>query len=106
VADFLKKLLAGDMPRVPSVSNKEGLLLELLVTGERYGLDLVKSSNGQLKRGTVYVTLSRMEDKGYISARADEQGRRLYKVEGLGQSALSAWRALAAGVLETLGGAT
>lgn len=32
--------------------------------GECYGLDVVKCSGCVLKRGTVYVTLGRMEEKG------------------------------------------
>lgn len=37
-----------------------------------YGLQLVEASSGALKRGTVYVTLGRMEDKGYVLSRVDE----------------------------------
>lgn len=36
-----------------------------------FGLDLVKRSNGTLKRGTVYVTLGRMQDKGYVESRTE-----------------------------------
>ena len=51
--------------RVLSVSPKQLLVLELLLHGqELYGLQLVAESSDQLKRGTVYVTLRRMEDKG------------------------------------------
>lgn len=55
-----------------------------------YGLELVDKSNGELKRGTIYVTLGRLEDKGYIKSKreAEEPGvatpRRLYKPTGLG----------------------
>ena len=31
-----------------------------------YGLELVTESEGALKRGTVYVTLGRLEEKGYV----------------------------------------
>jgi PadR family transcriptional regulator PadR len=73
-------------------------VLQLLVArGELYGLALVKASDGGLKRGTVYVTLSRMEEKGFVSSRdevstPDYVGitRRLYKVTGLGESMLRA----------------
>jgi DNA-binding PadR family transcriptional regulator len=65
--------------------------MNLLVSGgEMYGLQLVQKSEGALKRGTIYVTLDRLENKGYISSRkeADEIGgasvRRLYKPTGLG----------------------
>ena len=39
--------------------------LELLVgDDDMYGLQLVAASRRRLKRGTVYVTLGRMEEKG------------------------------------------
>jgi DNA-binding PadR family transcriptional regulator len=53
--------------RAPSLSAKEATILGLLVEfGHLYGLELVAKSDGQLKRGTVYVTLGRMEEKGFI----------------------------------------
>lgn len=83
----------------PRLSDKEVLVLRLLVSAgrEMYGLQLVEESEGALKRGTVYVTLDRMEDKGYIRSRKDPSAadgaaaRRLYKPAGLGQRALAAW---------------
>jgi hypothetical protein len=52
-------------PRVaPRLSAKESLILDLLAhRGELYGLQLVAASRGRLKRGTVYVTLGRMEPR-------------------------------------------
>ena len=75
------------------------LVLELLVrAGELYGLQLVTASKGRLKRGTVYVTLGRMEDKGYITSKLDDPPpragglpRRLYEATPLGHRMLSAW---------------
>jgi DNA-binding PadR family transcriptional regulator len=85
--------------RVPTLSPKESLILELLCAeGEMYGLQLVASSKRKLKRGTVYVTLGRMEEKGYIESRQEdappEAGglpRRLYQPTALGRRVLSAW---------------
>jgi DNA-binding PadR family transcriptional regulator len=34
-----------------------------------YGLEIVKASNGKLKRGSIYVVLSRLQDKGFVSAK-------------------------------------
>ena len=73
-------------------------MLEMLIgRGPLYGLELVKGSEGQLARGTVYVTLSRMGDKGYIEsfeedAPAGHRGppRRKYRVTGVGARALRA----------------
>jgi len=95
------------MPRtassIPTLSAKERLILELLVEHyELYGLQLVDSSRRRLKRGTVYVTLGRMEDKGYVTspreeAPADAGGlpRRMYRATPLGRRVLEAWTAVA-----------
>ena len=90
-------------PRLLTLSGKESLILELLVEGgELYGLQLVGASKRRLKRGTVYVTLGRMEEKGYISSRledapADVGGmpRRLYQPTALGRRVLAAWTSAA-----------
>lgn len=74
-------------------------MLELLVRDEQlYGLQLVATSRGRLKRGTVYVTLGRMEDKGYITSRLDQPPpgsgglpRRVYEATPLGRRMLAAW---------------
>ena len=86
-------------PRALTVSRKELLVLELLIRHEQlYGLQLVAASRGRLKRGTVYVTLGRMEDKGYIASTLDDpppgaggMPRRLYEPTPLGRRMSSAW---------------
>ncbi len=56
--------------RLPS--GTESLVLELLAEhGDLYGLQLVELSDGQLKRGTVYVTLARLQDKGLVRVLRD-----------------------------------
>lgn len=64
-----------------------------------YGLEMVKASEGQLKRGTIYVTLNRMEDKGYIKSQAAARhpnaigpSKRLYKATQYGTRVLVAWK--------------
>ena len=43
------------------LSAKEELILDMLISeGQMYGLEMVRASDNQLKRGTVYVTLGRM----------------------------------------------
>ncbi len=72
------------------------VILKLLVeNGDMYGLELVAKSNGVLKKGTIYVTLDRLETSGMIESKMKEpprgsQGpaRRIYKVTGLGQRTL------------------
>ena len=87
----------------PTLSAKETLILELLVEhSEMYGLELVAASGKQLKRGTVYVTLGRMEDKGYITSQVEAAPsaagglpRRMYIATPLGRRLLTAWTKLA-----------
>jgi DNA-binding PadR family transcriptional regulator len=77
---------------IPSLSGKEYLIMNLLIASRNpmYGLQMVEKSDGALGRGTIYVTLSRLEEKGYISSKKEpEQSgvaspRRLYKPTGLG----------------------
>ena len=64
--------------------------MELLAhEGELFGLQMVEQSDGRLKRGTVYVTLGRMQEKGYLESRQEAlpEGaiglpRRLYRPTG------------------------
>jgi DNA-binding PadR family transcriptional regulator len=66
----------------------ESLILQLLsARGECYGLELVEASKGRLKRGGIYVTLGRMEEKGLVRSSPAEAGRRLYRPTALGQRA-------------------
>ncbi len=86
---------------LPRFSATERVIVELLVDhGELFGLAMVEASGGRLKRGTVYVTLGRMEGKGYLDSRQEPQPagavglpRRLYTPTGHALQVLSAWRA-------------
>ena len=86
------------MNDVPSLSGKERLILELLGRSRSmYGLELVAASEGLLKRGTVYVTLGRMEEKGYVTSQLEEAApahgglpRRLYESTAYGRELLAA----------------
>jgi PadR family transcriptional regulator PadR len=87
---------------VPNLSRKEALVLEILLENpskEMYGLEMVAGSQNKLKRGTVYVTLDRMEDKGYVKSHQEEPRpntsglpRRLYQVTGYGQKVFRLWQ--------------
>jgi DNA-binding PadR family transcriptional regulator len=78
---------------------KELTILELLVAkGPMYGLQLVEHSGGALKRGTVYVTLRRMESKGLVTSEQEARQpgaiglpRRIYRPTPLGERMLRAW---------------
>jgi DNA-binding PadR family transcriptional regulator len=69
----------------------EQFILSLLSTGgASYGLQLVEASGGRLKRGGIYVTLGKMEEKGLVSSSLQNDGRRIYELQGLGHRALAA----------------
>jgi DNA-binding PadR family transcriptional regulator len=88
--------------RLPTLSPKERLVLEHLIDGAKYGLQLVDDSRGALKRGTVYVTLGRMEQKGLVESRHEADARdpnaiprRMYHVTAHGRRVLEAWTTVA-----------
>ena len=90
--------MATSHPRLLTLSPKELLVLQLLREQDLYGLQLVAASRGRLKRGTVYVTLGRMEEKGYITSKLDAppsgtggMPRRIYAVTALGRRMFMAW---------------
>lgn len=87
------------MNDLPTFSATERLIVELLAAhDELFGLRMVELSEGRLKRGTVYVTLGRMTEKGYLESRQEPlpEGaiglpRRLYRPTGLAMRVLAAW---------------
>jgi DNA-binding PadR family transcriptional regulator len=87
--------------RLPSISSTESLLLDLLESRERFGLELVEASGGTIKRGSVYVLLARMEAKGFVDSRQEERQpgaiglpRRLYRATPYGLKVRDAYRLL------------
>lgn len=91
-------MTARDSVTLPA---KERLILEFLASeGPMFGLQLVERSNGALKRGTVYVTLGRMEAKGFVESQQEPPlpgaiglPRRIYRSTALGERMLRAWTA-------------
>jgi PadR family transcriptional regulator PadR len=88
-------------PRLPSISSTESLVLDLLESSERYGLELVDASKGRLKRGSIYVTLGRMEVKGFVESQQEDRApgaiglpRRLYRPTPYGLKVRDAYRLL------------
>ncbi len=81
----------------PALSGKEFLIMELLESnGEMFGLEMVDRSEGELKRGTIYVTLGRMLDKELLESweqkgdngagprvmySATDRGKRIFKAQ-------------------------
>ena len=65
-----------------------------------FGLAMVQGSGGRLKRGTIYVTLGRMQEKGLVESRQEALPpggiglpRRLYRPTGHALRVLAAWSA-------------
>ena len=86
---------------MPSISATESLILDLLEPRERFGLEMVEISAGRLKRGSIYVTLGRMELKGFVESRQEERmpgaiglPRRLYRATSYGLKVRDAYRLL------------
>ena len=83
--------------RAPRVSRRQRRILDLLIAGgEMAGLELVAASPA-LGRGTVYVALRRLADKGLVASRrvngfAGELPRRLFRATGAAPAALASRR--------------
>lgn len=75
--------------------SERAILTLLVARGPSYGLELVQSSRGKLKRGGIYVTLGRMEEKGLVASSRGDDGRRRYRPTALGERALLAARVFA-----------
>lgn len=81
------------------LSATEHIILALLSRErELFGLQIVERSGGAVKRGTVYVTLGRMLDKGFVESRTEPLlpgaiglPRRLYRLTPYGVAVLKTW---------------
>lgn len=80
-------------------SGKELEVLRILQSEAKgmYGLKIVEASGGKITRGSIYVLLGRLEEKGFISvAQTAEQVRHAglprprYRLTAVGQRVLSA----------------
>ncbi len=88
----------GGINEFPGLSEKEFVIMDMLLNGgEKFGLEMVEESNGELKKGTIYVTLQRMEDKELIASAEEERAphetgipRRFYSPTDYGQRVFKA----------------
>ena len=82
---------------------REAALLTILTTGEKYGRELrelyQKRTKIQLPLGSLYTTLDRMEDQGFVTSRMGdpnpERGgnrRKFYRITASGLRALNLMR--------------
>ena len=82
----------------PALSEKEFLIMKMLLdSGEMFGLEMVEKSNGSLKKGTIYVTLQRMEKKNLLTSEEEERAeneigiaRRFYRPSNWGERVFKA----------------
>ena len=92
-------------------STREGMILAILINGERYGRDIRnefrKRTGTELPLGSLYTTLERMAAKGFLKPRMGESEherggnrRRYYRVTADGTRAFDA---LGAGLAATRG---
>ena len=81
---------------------KEREILKLLIGqgAEMYGLEMVARPGGRLSRGSVYVLLDRLEERGLVSSRLEDRrsgsgiARRLYRPTGHGRRVFHLWEQL------------
>jgi DNA-binding PadR family transcriptional regulator len=80
-----------------SPSSAELLAMQLLRDSPSgmYGLEMVEASSGRFKRGTVYITLGRLEESGFVKSRTQRANppdlpRPIYRLTALGERALHA----------------
>lgn len=89
---------------------REVTILTILSQGERYGREIreeYEARTGEpLPLGSLYVTLDRMEEKGYLRSRMGESThsrggnrRKYYRVAADGHRALDAWEKWRLGLL-------
>lgn len=88
--------------QIPELRQTEAVILGVLlssVASEMYGLEILGQAGGMLKRGSLYVTLQRLEEKRLVESRQEERPkpqvgipRRLYSVTGLGERAFNEYR--------------
>lgn len=83
---------------IPRLARTERLILNRLREGDEFALRLADRSGGTLKRGTVYITLQRMEMKGYVESSLEPalegvmgRPRRWYRPSAYGLQVLGAW---------------
>lgn len=97
---------------IRALAGNEALILRLLREhGETYGMRLVALSDGRLTQRSVYVTLGRMAEKGYVESwemrvtGLNGGARRVYRPTQHGQRMLEAQEAFAQAVAESVRGA-
>ena len=97
---MLQKEKAAEKSGATTMSATEYFIMSLLIGNggrEMYGMQMIEKSKGKLKKGTIYVLLGRLEEKGYVKGRTELiEGsaipRRLYRPTGHGHKVFQAHR--------------
>ena len=93
-------------------TNREAVILDILINGERAGRDIRNEYESRTKTkmplGSLYTTLTRMETSGFVESRTGDSKperrgypRKFFSITGTGERALNAHQAF---IINTLGG--
>ena len=81
---------------IPKITQKALTVMQLLKNNPgMYGLQIVDASEGQVKKGTIYVVLSSLQDEGWITSNVEQNPkysgmpRKLYSLTGEGARILA-----------------
>ena len=97
------------MPRKSQANPREAVILGILLNGERFGREIrdeyEKRTSDAMPVGSLYTTLERMEEYGFVTSRegepSDERNshrRRYFKLTGEGRRALEAAEMMSAAI--------
>lgn len=89
-------------PKLPN--NREAQILTILINGEKYGRairdEYEKCTGHPMPLGSLYTTLDRMEEKGFLKARLGDatearagNRRKFFRLTAMGTSSLDAFEA-------------
>lgn len=84
-------------------TNREAVILDILINGERPGRDIRNEYEGRTSRkiplGSLYTTLTRMEASGFVTSRMggttpERRGypRKFFSITGTGERALNSYQ--------------
>ena len=96
-------------PTLPN--NREAQILSILINGEKYGRAIRNEYENRtgtaMPLGSLYTTLDRMEEKGFVTARLGEATkarggipRKYFRLTAMGTASLNAFEAWCAGFRE------
>lgn len=97
------------MSTMKTPTTREAVLLQALINGDKYGRELrdayEKQTGKRMPLGSLYVTLDRMEVKGFLASRLGESvssrggnRRKYYRIQASGHVALSDYQAVASSI--------